>query len=335
MRLLLLSAALAGLCPAQAPPRIGLIDIYGLRKVPEARIRQALGVREGDPLPPSKGDVEEKLNAIDGVVESHLEAVCCDQDRMILYVGIEERGAPHFEVREAPQNEAALPEEIAAAYRGLMDAVESAVRAGVAAEDLTQGHSLMADPRARAIQETLPALADQHHEQIRRVLRDSVDETQRAAAAYVLAYASSKAAVINDLQFALRDPDPGVRNNAARALAALAVYERLHPDPRLKVSPTWFVEMLNSLSWTDRNKAAWALQILTDQRDAVVLAQLRDRALASLTEMARWKSPGHALPAFMLLGRIAAMSDEQIQDAWSRGGREPVIAAAAKSAKRQ
>jgi hypothetical protein len=67
--------------PAQAPgpgkgPVIGTLDFYGLRKVTEAKVRQALGVREGDPLPSSKGDVEERLDAIPGVVESHLEAVC-------------------------------------------------------------------------------------------------------------------------------------------------------------------------------------------------------------------------------------------------------------------
>ena len=46
---------MAGLATAQAP-RIGIIEFYGLHKVPEAKIRQALQAREGDPLPPSKGD---------------------------------------------------------------------------------------------------------------------------------------------------------------------------------------------------------------------------------------------------------------------------------------
>lgn len=318
-----------GQTPLAIAPKIGLIDIYGVRKVPAAKVLQALGVREGDPLPPSKGDAEERLNAVDGIVESHLEAVCCDEGRMILYVGIEERGVTHFELREWPENEVSLPQEISGTYRRLMEEIASAARRGVTAEDLTRGYSRAADPAARAVQDMMPALADQNLNILRQALRNSNDETQRAAAVYILGYAKDKRSVINDLQYGLRDPDSGVRNNAAHGLVAMAVYERLNPDPQLKVSPTWFIEMLNSLAWTDRNTAVWALQVLTDSRDPAVLDQLRDRALGSLTEMARWKAPAHAIAAYMLLGRIAGMTDEQVQNAWARGDRETVIAAAA------
>jgi hypothetical protein len=320
----------AAVLSAQSLPRIGVIDFYGLNKVPEARVRQVLGVREGDPLPPSKGGTEERLDAITGVIESHLEAVCCEAGNAILYVGIEERGATHFELREPPEGNAVLPPDITDTYRRVMAAVESAVRRGVTGDDLTQGHSLMADPSTRALQEQFPALARQYMTELRSTLRNSSDDEQRAAAAYAIAYAPRKADIVNDLQFALRDADAGVRNNAARGLVALAVLERLNPGAEVKVSPTWFIEMLNSLSWTDRNKAVWALQILTDTRDPAVLGQLRDRALPALIEMARWKSPGHALPGYVLLGRIAGFTEEQIQEAWSRGDRESVIAAATK-----
>ena len=102
---LLLLASTAG---AQAP-RIGVLDFYGLRKVTEGRVRQALGAREGDPRPPSKGDAEERLDKIPGVVESHLEAIRCDEGKLILYVGVEARGSPHFELREPPEGDEKLP----------------------------------------------------------------------------------------------------------------------------------------------------------------------------------------------------------------------------------
>jgi hypothetical protein len=312
-------------------PRIDVLEIYGHRKVSESKIRQVLKVKEGDPLPPSKGDVEERLNDIDGVVESHLEAVCCDDGKVILYVGIEERGATHFDIRDTPEGDATLPEEITATYRRLMEAAEIAARRGSTEEDLTRGHSLLADREARAIQDMLPALADSHLVELRHVLRDAFEESQRAAAAYIIGYANKKNEIVNDLQYALRDADPGVRANAAHGLAALAVLERLKPDSGVHVSATWFIEMLNSLSFSDRNKAVWALQILTDKRDAPVLTQLRDRAMPALAEMARWKSLPHALPAFVLVGRIAGLTEEQIQDTWSRGDREKVIASALKS----
>ena len=132
-----------------AQPRIGIIDFYGLHKIPESKVRQALGVREGDALPPSKGATEERIDAISGIVESHLEAVCCEGGQMILYVGIEEKGAPHFELRDAPEAEIQLPEDITTTYRRFLAASQQ----GQAGEDLTQGHVLSSNPAAREIQE--------------------------------------------------------------------------------------------------------------------------------------------------------------------------------------
>ncbi len=334
MRLFFTIALLAGIAAAQTPPTVGVIDFYGLNKLTQDRIRKSLGFHEGDPLPRSKANVEEVLDTLPGVVESHLEAVCCDGTRMVLYVGIEERGAAHFDLREPPDGEVMLPPEIIALYRRFFDAFEEAVRRGSTAEDLTHGHSLMADPLAREIQLQFPAVAEKNIAQLRDVLRNSADDEQRAIAAGLIGYAPKKDQVAADLQFALRDADPGVRSNAARALVALAVYARLHEDSGIKLEPTWFIEMLNSLSWSDRARALTALEILTDTRDAQMLSQLRQRALPALAEMSRWKTLEHALPAFILTGRLAGLTEQQIQDAWTRGDRESVIAAATSDKKK-
>src|SRR5450755_4998822 len=82
---------------AQQRPKIGVIDFYGVQKVPIEKLRKVLGVKEGDVLPSSKGDVESRLNEVPGVVGSSLQATCCEDGLAILYVGIEERGANHFE----------------------------------------------------------------------------------------------------------------------------------------------------------------------------------------------------------------------------------------------
>jgi hypothetical protein len=328
MRRLSFLLMLAVAATAQSPPRIGIIEFFGVRKVSEAKIRQTLGVREGDFLPPSKGNAEENLDKLSGVVESHLEAVCCDEGKMILYVGIEERGAPHFELRDPPEGDSKLSDEVMGVYNRFQEVFGDAVRRGSTAEDLTQGYSRMADQTARAVQDMFPGLATDHLQELRAVLHDSEDVFQRAAAVYILGYAADKKTVLEEMQFALKDADPGVRDTATRGLTALAVYARLNPKSAIKIEPTWFIEMLNSLAWSDRNRAMSALQILTDNRDAGVLAQLRARALPSLVEMARWKTLPHALPAFILVGRVAGYSDQQIQDAWSKGDREKVIAAA-------
>jgi hypothetical protein len=331
---LLIPAASAQKATVQAPqallpgkgPVIGTLDFYGLRKVTEAKVRQALGVREGDLLPSSKGDVEQRLDAIPGVVESHLEAVCCENGKITLYVGIEERGAAHFDLHDVPDGDATLPQEIDSAYRRFLDAFTEAARQGYTKEDLTRGYARSEDPTVRAIQDMFPSMVADHVAELRATLRNSSDEDQRATAAYVIGYAADPKSVVNDLQYALRDEDQGVRVNAARSLIAFA-------GVGVKVEPTWFIEMLNSLSWTDRTRALAALQILTDKREPAVLDQLRERALPSLAEMARWKTLAHALPAYILLGRLTSLTDQQIQDAWSRGNRESVVAEALKTQK--
>lgn len=313
-----------------ASPRIGIIEFYGLHKVSEKEVRKVLGFAEGDPLPTSKGDVEDRLEKIPGVYMSHLEATCCTDGKIVLYVGIEERGAPHFDLHDPPEGAVLLPHDIEDAYHDFLSAVNEAVRTGQTGENLSQGHSLMENATARAAQLQFIALADKNLKVLEDVLRNSYDEEQRAIAAYVIGYASKKTEVVNDLQWALRDYDQSVRSNAARAMAALAVLAEKDPKSGIKIEPTWFIEMLNSIAWTDRHNAATVLVDLTDKRNPDTLEELRADALPSLVDMARWKDLSHALPAYILLGRIAGFPEKQIQDDWSRGDRETVIEAALK-----
>lgn len=323
---------LAAAAYAQAP-RVGRIEFYGLRKVAESRVRKALGFTEGEALPRSKPAVEERIAEIPGIVRAHLEATCCDDGKVVLYIGVEEKGAAHFDLRTPPEADIDLPEDITAAYKEFLSAVNQAVRRNQTAEDLTNGHSLMADSDCRDIQLKFVKLAEDKLEILRKVLRYSGDDEQRAIAAYVIGYAPQKRAVVDDLQYALKDADDTVRGNAIRALAAVGVYAKLHPDADIKIAPTWFIEMLNSLVWTDRNNAAVALVNITESRDPSALDQLRQRALPSLIEMARWQYLQHALPAYILLGRAAGMPEEEIQETWSKGEREKTIATVSKKFK--
>ena len=50
-----------------------------------------------------------------------------------------------------------------------------------------------------------------------------------------------------------------------------------------------------------------------------------ERALPDLVEMARWATPSYALPPFLLLGRVAGMTDQQVEESWRKGDRESVI----------
>lgn len=333
LRFLLAGLIFATTLPAQISPTVGLIEIYGLRKVPEARVRKALGIAEGGKLPGNKAQVEDRIAEVPGIVAASLTAACCAEGKAILYVGVEEKGAHYFEVRTPPEQDIDLPALITDSYRKFIATVSEVAHKGEPSEDLTQGHSLLNDPDARDIQLRFVALADKYTSELRQVLRESGDDEQRAIAAYVIGYASNRAGVIDDLQFALKDPDDTVRSNAIRALAALGVYASLNPEAGVRISPTWFIEMLNSIYWTDRNNAAVALVNMTESRDASALEQLRERALPSLIEMAKWKHLAHALPAYILLGRVAGMPEKEIQDTWSNDQRDKTIGTIVKKLK--
>lgn len=322
--------------PLAAPiPRIGIIDFYGLRKIPEDRVRKALGVREGDPLPPSKEDVEERIEQIPGVVRAKLEAVCCVDGEASLFVGVEERGGARFALRSAPSGPAVLPDEMLESYQGFLAALREAASHGNEAEDLTRGHSLMASPEARAYQERFLKFAAEKLPLLRDVLLNSSDAEHRAAAAYMIGYAPKKSQVVNDLQTAMQDPDPGVRSNAMRALAAIGVYGARNPEAGIRISPTWFIEMLNSIVLSDRRYATLALGTLTEDRAESILSQIRERALDAVVEMARWKTLEYALPAFILAGRVGQTPEQEIHEAWKQGAREAVIEKAIASAKKR
>lgn len=333
MKQILLLAVGHGVLCAQSSislPRVGILDYYGLHKVSPARIQRVLATKEGDPFPSSKGDVEERIEQIPGVVRSHLEAVCCDGGKAVLFVGIEERGAAHFNFRSAPEGAVRLPGDIVESYQSFIVALEGAARSGTADEDLRSGHSLMADPAARMLQRRFEVIAEQQLPALRDVLKNSADEQHRAMAAYIIGYAPNKRDVIDDLEGAVQDPDDGVRSNAMRSLTAISVLAAQDPK-QARISPTWLVEMLNSVMWSDRNKAVAVLLNLTDSRPEPVLSLIRTRALPSLVEMARWKSLKHAIGPYTLLGRTAGLSEKEIQDSWTNGQREAVIAKAIKA----
>jgi hypothetical protein len=313
-------------CPAAAQaPKIGDINFYGLRKLAPDKILSTLAVKSGDPLPSSKGDLEDRLELIPGVAAARVEAVCCDGANAILFIGIEERGSPHFDTRQAPAGTASLPEDLMAAYREYVGAVERAAQLGNAAEDLTAGESRMADPAARRLQEQFASLAVERIEVLRDVLRNGAEPEERAVAAAVIGYAPKKDQVIKDLQFAMQDAEPAVRANAVRAMMAIAVLAQKRPELGLRIEPTWMVEMLNSIVLGDRQQAALALVTLTEQRHAATLDLIRARALPALVEMARWKTLGYALPAFLLVGRASGVPEQELLDQWRQGDRETAI----------
>lgn len=312
---------------AQFPP-VAVIDYFGQDSLDVESLRGALRIRIGDALPESFDAAQRRLASVPGVARGVIEPVCCSENGgTILYVGIRREGQAELRWRDPPAGTDSLPEVVVRTYGQFMDAVENAVRRGDTADDLSEGHSLMADPAARALQRRFVELARQHRPRLRRVLRNSSDAGQRAIAVTVIAYATRKAEVVPDLEYAVGDPDPDVRNNATRALWAIATLATDRPDLGLRFDPNPFIDMLHSVAWTDRNKALLVLATLTRSRDSAVLGALRERALVPLAEMARWTEPGHAMAAYMILGRMQGLDEETIFARWTAGNRTEQVRA--------
>ena len=142
-----------------APPPIGLVEVYGLRHVAEAPVRQAVGLQAGDAFPESNKEIVARLERVPGVAEARLEGVCCNDGRMVLFVGIRETGTTGMMFRPAPHGTARLPEDIVKAGTDFEQSFMAAVMRGEAEEDRSRGYSLMKDPATRAIQEPFPAFA--------------------------------------------------------------------------------------------------------------------------------------------------------------------------------
>jgi hypothetical protein len=315
---------LSGSIEGQIPP-VGIIDFYGLKNVTEQQARQALQIKEGDELPESSKEAQGRLENLPNVEQAELNVVCCEAGKIILYVGISEKGSTTLQFSPQPKGAIRLPEVIVEAGEEFEKALTEAGLKGDFGEDDSQGHALFNNPRLRAVQKRYVTFASQYFKQLRAVIRHSSDSNHRALAAQVIAYYKNKRRVVKDLVFGMKDSNSEVRNNSMRALGVLAEFAQKFPERRIKIPVEPFIQMLNSIDWTDRNKSSIALLKLTADRNPTILSKLRIRTLLSLVEMARWKSLGHATAPFILLGRIGNLSEDNIQKALESGSRESLI----------
>jgi hypothetical protein len=187
------------------------------------------------------------------------------------------------------------------------------------------GNAGAADPAMRRYQERFRTFSVAHNLRLHAELHTGSDAEQRAAAATVMAYGVNRKAAVDDLLFALQDPDEGVRTNALRSLVAIAGVARRQPTLGIRIPAAGMVELLNSVVLSDRMESTKALLTLTERPNAAALDLIRGKALPALAEMARWKTPAYALPPFRLLGRVAGMPDSDVSSNWEKGDREPVI----------
>lgn len=324
---------------ALAQPPVVRVEVFGNRNVSAERILKTLQVKPGDPLPAPRPDLEDRVEKIKGVSLARAEAFCCEDKFLVLYVGIEEAGGPHLDLH-FPTSDLALPPAVQEAYEGMLGKLADLPSTSPIRDNWSLGYSIVDNEEIRAYQIQFIELSKTFNAELRQVLRESADDEQRAAAAYILGYAPKEQSTINDLQYALRDGIAPVRHAAMRALVASAVSLANDPAAEAKVQPTWLVANLASPVWNDRLEAARALTDLTTPElvknpDPTILPLLRERAVSSLTEIASWQNPRHALPGFLLLARVAGFTAEETEAAWQNPDREPFFREAKKRLKKK
>jgi hypothetical protein len=329
MKLLILVAILTATAPAFPQDEsfpIGTIEFYGHTGFDVNRIRATLPLREGQRLSQASKErvvarVRKAIKRATGREPSDVAPVCCDdRGRLVIYIGLHGESVRQTIYNPSPRGPARLPRAALKIQRDVEEAWLNAMKKGVSGEDDSKGYALSLDPETRSKQLALHAYVAQNSSMVRRVLASSRNVEHRQIAAEMLGYADRSPEQIAALIRAGHDIDDGVRNNAIRALVVLA---RSSPEAAATIPGECFVSLLNSGLWTDRNKSAELLSILTAQRDPQLLTCLREQAFTALLEMARWSYRGHADGARLILGRIAGIDEQTLTAMLAKQELEP------------
>ncbi|WP_332737560.1 HEAT repeat domain-containing protein [Flavihumibacter sp.] len=316
-KILLFSVLLVcNICVSAQWTLISTIDVFGNRKIPSDSILSYISLKEGDSINPvsfKPDSIISALKTIPGIRDVTVSPVCCDvRNGYSIYIGIAETGANLLTYRSAPKHDLRLSDDIMQSYRNFHEQVKEGAKKGEVSEEYVKGYSLLTYSAARKEQSNFIGFAKQKYPELDKVLKHSKYAEHRAAAAQVIAYCADKKKVAESLLYAINDPDEDVRNNATRAISILAGYLSESPDTKVTIPATPFIDMVNSVSWTDRNKGAMALLELTRTNDKDILEQIRKHALPSVIEMARWKNRGHALFSLIILCRMAGEDESTI-----------------------
>jgi hypothetical protein len=312
---------------------VGEIDFYGYAGLDLTQIRSSLPLREGDKLSFAGMDqtiqrLTREVKQSTGYQPTNVAPVCCDaQGNLMVYIGLPGKSSKSLRLNAPPHDSIRLPANIVKLYQQTMDLLMESVQKQ-ASEDRSQGYGLSSYPPLRTRQLAMREYATHHEPLVRRVLQSSLDAEQRGIAAEILGYGRQSKQQIAALVLASRDVDDGVRNNAVRALGVLALSS---PKVARRIPATGFFDLLNSGVWKDRNKTGILFDALSQARDPKLLGRLRSQALESLIEMARWRDPGHAQSAGMVLGRIAGIEEDRLHQLVASGQVEVIIKALQKT----
>ena len=245
-----------------------------------------------------------------------MEFVCCADGKWMAFIGVSVKELTvHNNLKT---KDIQLPSEITRTYDSMEQLVLTAIQSGEEREDHSQGHALSENIPLRKLQERFIPYSEKYFDLLRDVLKYSKYSHDRIVACWAIAYYRDKSAIVNDLSEAATDDNEDVRNNAIRGLAIIIGYLQQQPNLNITISADPFISLMNSISWSDRNKSINILQILSYHRDPKLLLKIKNEALEPLIDMANWKSEGHAMAGYIVLGRIAGWKEEEIIESFKK-----------------
>lgn len=285
-----------------AEPFLAAIDFFGLVATPEAEVRAALALEEGQPWQPDLLEPAwERLAKAFDLLDLRLTPVGYGDARVFLTIDVVEAGQQLSEWRE-PAGGVAVPPALIEVLNRYNETRETFWKLNRAVDERIspQGHFASSDEALLRIEHQAARLLDAQLEVALDAVRDADDEELRAGLVYMLGWAADKSRVTAALLDALFDVSAWVRNNAARALLPLALRAVRQGD--LALPPEPLIALLAMPSTGDRARAAALLQILA--ADPVVRNRLRMQALPSLRAMVALRQPSNRTTAQALLAML-------------------------------
>lgn len=323
--LLTIALLTSGAFGQDKPKRIGESEFFGYAGIALDEVRAALPFREGDEfsfdtVEEKKRQAQEAVKRVTGRPPTDLELVCCDnQGNWTVFIGLSGKTMRH---NPRPKGKTRLPVSAIRMYERFLSILLEDVQKGAAAEDRSKGYAVSEYAPLRSVQLKMRAYAVGREVLLRNVLATSSYDQHRVVASHLLGYSRQSKSQIIALVQASHDSDSDVRNNATRALLVLA---DTNPKIAAQIPPESYVDLLLSGNWTDLNKASSLFSAITRSRNPEALAKLRGRkTLERLIEMARWRT-GHADAAKHVLGRIAGIDEERLQQLVTAGQVEVII----------
>jgi hypothetical protein len=239
--------------------------------------------------------------------------------KVYLTVDIVDRGdEARMAFSPEPQQETGDPAGLIAAWMEYEARAWELVRAG--ALDLSNGGQCrggfhcglgFGHPDLAAAEDRFIAGVPAHFAALRGVLTQNADPEKRAAAAFLLAYASTREQAVEAVIPGVRDPSSLVRNNALRVMVVAQ-----EKADRAILPLDLLLEALRYPQTTDRNKAAYAIRntvrVAPDQYRARVLAAAGD----TLLEMAAMQQPNNRDPALDILRALSGQDHGNDIAAW-------------------